>query len=364
MTASTHLFTPHDLPDLPAARAAVDATLRDFLDHKARTAADGCPPAEAVRHLRGFLFAGGKRLRPLLCVCGWHAAAGCAETAQVIGAAASLEMFHAFALIHDDVMDHSATRRGRPTLHRALAEHHHAHRSGADAHDLGVGLALLIGDLALAWSAELLHRAGLSDRQLTGVLALVDVMRTELMCGQYLDLLGAAEPTGDLARPLTVIRYKTAKYTIERPLHIGATLAGADRRILERCTAYALPVGEAFQLRDDLLGVYGDPEATGKSCLDDLREGKHTVLIALALQRADTTQRTTLTTLLGDPALDEHGATRIRTILTATGARAEVEHMIRERRRQAQQALDQANFPAAATAALHRIAEQATARHF
>ncbi|MCC2280752.1 polyprenyl synthetase family protein [Streptomyces sp. ET3-23] len=357
--------------DLSGIRRAVDGCLDDFLIHTATTAADHQMPSEATQILRTFLFAGGKRLRPTLCAIGWHTAHGTAEAdggmslgptpVPVIQAATSLEMFHAFCLIHDDLMDHSATRRGRPTVHRALTSHHIG-RGREIAEQLGASGAILVGDLALAWSDELLHTAGLTAGQLMTVLPLIDAMRTEVMYGQYLDLLATGIPSDDLGIPLQVIRHKTAKYTVERPLQIGAALAGAGRALLDVLSAYALPLGEAFQLRDDLLGVFGSPEVTGKSGLDDLRDGKHTVLLALGLQRADALQRQALRTLVGDPALDEDGADRIRSILTATGAVQGVEDMITNRRTQAHQALDRAPFPPAATAVLRQLAHTATAR--
>lgn len=187
-------------------------------------------------------------------------------------------------------------------------------------------------------------------------------MRSEVMYGQYLDVTAAGRPTGDMEQALCIARYKTAKYTVERPLHIGAALAGAPPAVREALSAYALPVGEAFQLRDDLLGVFGSPEVTGKPALDDLREGKHTVLVALALQRADALQRRTLHTLLGNPRLDETEATRIRELLITTGARAEVEKMIGTLRAQALRALETAPFPPSAVADLRRLADIATAR--
>lgn len=361
MTASTASQAAPVL-DLPGIRRAVDAALEEFLGHKAHTAADGHLPGEITELLHSFLFAGGKRLRPLLCVLGWHAAGGHGDLRPVIRVAASLEMFHAFALIHDDVMDRSALRRGQPTLHRQLAALHGDGRDREESEHLGTGAAVLVGDLALAWSDELLHAEGVGWGRLARVRPLVDAMRTEVMYGQYLDLLTTGRLTGEVAPALEVIRYKTAKYTVERPLHIGAALADADATVLAACTAFALPVGEAFQLRDDLLGAFGESETTGKSRLDDLREGKHTVLIALALQHADSGQRAALRALVGNPALTDGDAARIRGILTATGARDKVEHMIRTCCRQARHALDTAPFPPAATDALRYIADAAATR--
>ncbi|WP_405591764.1 polyprenyl synthetase family protein [Streptomyces sp. NBC_01092] len=345
--------------DVASIRSEVDAHLAAFLDGKAGDAATYRLPGEVVEVLSSFLFAGGKRIRPVLCVIGWHAAGGAGPAGPVVRAAASLEMFHTFALIHDDIMDDSAVRRGRPTAHHALAAHHPAR---ADAERLGVHAAILLGDLALAWSDEILHTARLTPAQLAAVLPILDDMRTELMYGQYLDLLGSGHGAAGIDTALTAARLKTAKYTVERPLHIGAAISGANAVTLSVLSRYALPVGEAFQLRDDLLGTFGDPRATGKSRLDDLRSGRPTALVSLAVQRADPAQRRTLQTLIGDPSLDEDGADRIREVLIATGAREETERMITDRRRQALEALDASVLAPAVTDALRNLVNLATTR--
>jgi geranylgeranyl diphosphate synthase type I len=345
--------------DIVGIRREVDAHLADFLDGKARAAAEHRLPGEVVEALRGFLFSGGKRVRPVLCVIGWHAAGGAGDAGPVVRAAASLEMFHAFALVHDDVMDDSATRRGRPALHHDLAARY---RARADAPRRGVHAAILIGDLALAWSDEILHTAGLTPAQFQAALPVIDAMRSEIMYGQYLDLTHTGHPTDDLDTALRIIEYKTAKYTVERPLHLGAALARPEAGILSTLTGYGLPVGEAFQLRDDLLGTFGDPHDTGKPVLDDLREAKHTVLVALALQRADPMQKQQLRALIGRRDLDRDGAERIRAVLEATGARDAVEHMISSRLAQAMHVLGAAALPPPVVHALQAIARSATAR--
>lgn len=358
MTARTSVT---EVPDLAAVRTRVDQILDDFLTHKARSAAAQKMPREVIQTLHEFLFAGGKRLRPLLCVTGWHAADGHGDITPVLKAAASLEMFHAFALIHDDIIDRSDTRRGKPTVHRTLTARHSYGRGAAAAGHVGTSAAILIGDLALAWSDQILHTAGLTTRQLTSSLPLIDAMRTEVMYGQYLDLTATGKPAEDLRLALAIIRYKTAKYTIERPLHLGACLAGAPQCVLDACTAYAIPLGEAFQLRDDLLGVYGDPGRTGKPTLDDLREGKATVLIALGLHRASPAQRACLAGLIGNPHLTEVDAAEARHILTVTGAGSAVEQMIIDRHHEALTALGRAPLPPAVVQTLHDLA--ATAVH-
>ncbi|MGP3690259.1 polyprenyl synthetase family protein [Streptomyces sp. IBSNAI002] len=346
---------PREGLDLTGIRGLVEACLADFLEVKARQAEAAGLPGEAADLLRAFLLAGGKRIRPVLCVAGWYAAGGRGDDAGVVRVAASLEMFHAFALIHDDIMDGSMLRRGRPTVHRALADRH------GDAR-LGVNIAILIGSLALAWSDELVNGAVLAPGRRRAAAGLTDTMRTEVMYGQYLDLTTQNAFSSDVEGALRIARYKTASYTFERPLQIGAALAGADRELQADLGAFALPLGEAFQLRDDLLGVFGDPARTGKSAAEDLREGKQTALVALAMRSATPRQRRVLRQALGNPDLDEEGARGVRSVLVDTGAVAAVEDLIRVRRRQAEKALDRSGMSGPAARRLREFARSATER--
>ncbi|AWZ06650.1 polyprenyl synthetase family protein [Streptomyces sp. ICC1] len=309
--------------------------------------------------LREQLAAGGKRLRPAMCVAGWQAVSTERAPSLVWRMAASLELFHTFALVHDDIMDRSVLRRGRPTAHRTLAA---LHAGRPDAESLGVSTAILLGDLALGWSYELLQSPGLPSGQLAAVWPVLNALRTETLVGQYLDLVATGRHSDDAAAARRAILYKTAKYTVERPLQLGALLAGATPGQLRTLSAYALPLGEAFQLRDDLLGAFGSTARTGKPALDDLREGKHTVLTATALQLADSAQLAVLQQHLGNPHLDEDGADQIRTVLTDTGAVATVEQMITDQHARAARALDDAGFHPAAMAVLLGLAAAASTR--
>ncbi|MFB7635292.1 polyprenyl synthetase family protein [Streptomyces sp. NPDC056149] len=357
MTPTPLMAAPLDLDHI---RACVDEVLTAFLGDLERTAPHPQLP-ELVRALRRFVGAGGKRLRPLLCVVGWHAAGGTGGRGAALRVAASLELLHAAVLIHDDLIDDSATRRGRPTVHRALAARHLTGR-GPDALRFGTSAALLLGDLALVWSDHLLRTAHLTDGEYRAVLPVLDAVRRDVLLGQYLDLLSTGTPGDDLDSALAITRYKTAHYTVERPLQAGAALAGAGPELLAACSDFGIPLGEAFQLRDDLLGVFGDPRRTGKSDLDDLREGKHTPLIALTLRRADPHQRSFLRRHLGRPDLRAADAAAVRDIIRATGAHDTVEEMIETRYLQALAALDAADFPPPATTALHTLAEAAVRR--
>lgn len=309
---------------------------------------------------------GGKRLRPAFCYWGWLGAGGndsdlVAEQA-VVQVAASLEFLQACALIHDDVMDGSETRRGRPAVHHRFANLHRGNQWLGSPEDFGVATAILAGDLCLSWADQTMLRAELRPDALQRAKRVYDELRTELMGGQYLDLLEQARGGGSIARASKVLRYKSAKYTIERPLHIGAALAGAPQPLFDVYSEYGLPLGEAFQLRDDVLGVFGDPKETGKPAGDDLREGKRTILVAMAFERASTAQQGAMREHLGDPALDHNGIATLRQIITETGALAETEALIESLFARALTALDSPLLEPRSAAALRELADVATHR--
>jgi geranylgeranyl diphosphate synthase type I len=308
---------------------------------------------------------GGKRLRPAFAYWGWRAARDASapeDEAAVLRAVAALEFVHASALVHDDVMDGARTRRGRPATHVGFASRHVGDGLTGDDAQFGTGAAILVGDLALVWSDELLRTSGISTAALMRARSVWDTMRTEVTAGQYLDLLRAA---GGLPGPdgaLTVARYKSAGYTVQRPLQLGAAIAGAGADVVDACTAIGLPLGEAFQLRDDVLGVFGDPSVTGKSVDDDLREGKQTLLISLAEERADNAGRRLLAQLLGNPDAGPEEFDALRALLESTGARARVEERIAEQTARARAAIAAAPIATDACAALDALAVAATSR--
>ena len=305
------------------------------------------------------LLSGGKRLRPAFCYWG-HLGAGGADSDELVVAAASLELFQACAIIHDDVMDQSDTRRGKPAVHRRFAEMHRDEDWHGDPEVFGAGAAILLGDLCLTWSDEMLTTSA-APRLAEGK-AVYDAMRSELMGGQYLDLLEQARGGGSVERALRVARYKSAKYTIEKPLHLGAALAGAGQEVFDAYSGYGLPLGEAFQLRDDVLGVFGDPSQTGKPAGDDLREGKRTVLIAMAMEAAAPAQASVVRRHLGDPHLGEPGVSALRTVLTDTGAVDRVEGLIATLMDDAMSALTAAPLTEPAREVLGELAVAATSR--
>ncbi|WP_406071739.1 polyprenyl synthetase family protein [Micromonospora sp. NBC_01638] len=317
--------SPVDRADL---RQRIDKALTEFLTgQRVRLAAVDdalIPVAEAIE---AFVLGGGKRLRPAFAYWGFRGAGG-VDGDQVLTALAALEFVQASALIHDDLMDRSDTRRGEPAVHRRFATRHRKAGWGGDPDGFGDAAAILLGDLCLVWSDELLHSSGLDLWSLARARPVFDEMRTEVTVGQYLDVL--TQVTGDTSveRASKVARYKSAKYTVERPMLLGAALADATADVRTAYSAYGLPLGEAFQLRDDVLGVFGDPALTGKPAGDDLREGKRTYLVAAAVEATDDAGRELLLGRLGDPELDEQGVTRLRELISASGALARTEQRI------------------------------------
>ncbi|WP_298804153.1 polyprenyl synthetase family protein [uncultured Pseudokineococcus sp.] len=347
-----------------AVRSAVQAELDAVLARQRAVLAEVAPETEPLVDAVADLVAGGKRLRPAFCTAGYRAAGG-QDGAVEARVGAALELFQAAALIHDDVMDGSDTRRGMPALHRRFGDLHATSGWSGSCERFGEAAAILAGDLCLSWSDEALAGCGAETERLASARLVFDRMRTQLMAGQYLDVLEQASggaPEGADERAMRVLRWKSAKYTVEHPLLIGAALAGADPAQREALSAYGLPLGEAFQLRDDVLGVFGDPAVTGKPAGDDLREGKRTMLVALAAQGAGAEDADLLTSLLGAPDLDDAGVAALQDLIRRTGSLAAVEDLIDDLVARSRAALATAPVTEEAREDLERLVGIATAR--
>ena len=331
---------------------AVDTRLEALLDAEvARWAGfepDLEPPFEA---LRSFVLGGGKRLRPAFCSWGFVGTGGDPTDPLWVDAGAALELLHCFALVHDDVMDGSATRRGLPTVHVAFERRHRSAGWRGEGRRFGEGAAILVGDLAFVLADRLLGGAPRPAWEVW------DELRLEVNVGQYLDMLHTATAAPTVASAQRICTYKTAKYTVERPLHLGAALAGAvDDRTRAALSAYGLPLGEAFQLVDDLLGAFGDPRRTGKPVGDDLREGKPTLLLALAVERSSGTDHELLCGRVGADDLTDDEVLAILGVLESTGARTEVEAAVASLAATALQRASELPITGEARAALGEIA--------
>jgi geranylgeranyl diphosphate synthase type I len=311
--------------------------------------------------LRDFVLAGGKRLRPAFCHWAFVGAGGDPSDRGVVDAGAALELLHTFALIHDDIMDGSTTRRSIDTLHVLFEDRHALDGWRGEGRRFGEGVAILLGDLAFVYADRLL--AGAPPE----ALAVFTELRLEVNVGQYLDLVGASrgEVGEEAARRISL--FKSGKYTVERPLHLGAALAGRLGALADPLSRYGLPLGEAFQLRDDLLGVFGDGAVTGKPVGEDLREGKPTVLYAAARQRAERAGRAGLAAArvldrYGSPDLSDEDVMALQAVLVDTGAVAQVERMIDELVEESLRALDAAGLEPLARVALGELAHYVAGR--
>jgi geranylgeranyl diphosphate synthase type I len=348
--------------DGTAFRERVQGVLDEFLDEMAgRLAPLGPDAARLLTEARASV-GGGKRFRAAFCYWGFRAFQPDVDDEHaLLRACAALELLHASALVHDDLMDASDTRRGRPATHRGFEAEHRGDGWRGDPEQYGAAAAILLGDLLLSWSEELLRRCGLPLERVAAAMGLFDLCRTEVITGQFLDVSVQARGRADVDAAMTVLRYKSAKYSIERPLHIGAALAGADEEQLAELTAYGLPLGEAFQLRDDLLGVFGDAATTGKPAGDDLVEGKRTVLVALALDAAPEADARLLDGSLGT-TLDDALLAELRRVIDDCGAHAQVEAVIEELVSVSLEALDRAAVSDEARVVLRELASAATDR--
>ncbi|MGW4779045.1 polyprenyl synthetase family protein [Streptomyces filamentosus] len=342
-----------------AFKARTDAVLAGFLDEEAAAllvvdeALD--PLAEALRAAARH----GKRLRAAFCYWGWRAA-GQPDSDALMRAAAAMELVHAAAVVHDDLIDDSPLRHGRPTAHHAFAALPHPRRGPRAT---GRALALLLGDHLMALAGRLYAESGLPAAYLSRGRPLWAALARELVAGEALEILHTGGPP-DTGTSLKVVRYKTAKYTVEHPLLLGGLLAGAPAALREGFSRYGLPLGEAFQLRDDLLGLFGDPARTGKAPLDDLRAGRPTVLLAETWRAAGPAQRELLRRVLGgDGPADDDALREVRALMAGLGAPARVERMIAGRVEEAVRTLDELDLPAAAHRALTDLAHRAAVRH-
>jgi geranylgeranyl diphosphate synthase type I len=351
---------PEDPPASAEFLSQVEQELLRCLDrHRARVAAAAPEAGELLDELQRVIEAGGKRIRPLFCLWG-HRSGGGQVGWPIARAAAAMEMLHTSALIHDDVLDRSHLRRGIPSSFRRLGTlaPRHAERFGAAA-------ALLAGDLGQALADDLLATSPFPPERIAAAFGHFDQARADAATGEFLDLLAVARGSaadGDEPRIRGIATRKSGSYSVVGPLLVGATLAGADRGVAAMLAAYGEPLGEAFQLRDDILGTYGDPAVTGKDPDDDLREGKRTLLVARAVAMATPADRRLLGELIGRPDLVPAQAEAARAAIERSGAVASVTGLIDELAAQAVGALRDAPVPDDVRAALEGLAERVALR--
>lgn len=345
-------------PSLLRLAALVEDRLRNVLATESQRWSEFDSDLKApVGEISRLIDAGGKRLRPAFCHWGYVGAGGRPESREVIDAGAALELLHAFALFHDDIMDGSSSRRGEPVTHEVFAADHRAESRAGESRRYGEGIAILVGDLAFVYSDRLLDGISARARDIWHEL------RIELNVGQLLDLMGSAHLERRRSKAERICRYKSGKYTIERPLHLGALMAAPERadELVPALSAYGLPLGDAFQMRDDVMGAFGSTELTGKPVGDDLREGKPTPLLALAMEMADASRRATLDRV-GRTVLDDDGVREVQDAIVASGALDEMERMIEHLTAQAVDALTDAPIEGEAKTELVQLADYVSRR--
>jgi geranylgeranyl diphosphate synthase, type I len=358
----------HDVERVERFDADLPGYLERELDRFLREAAAEIRVAEpgfvsGLDALTDFVLGGGKRLRPTFAWWAWRGTGGDPRDAEgVLRAVASLELVQACALIHDDLIDSSDSRRGHPTVHVSFARQHSAEGWLGAPETFGLAAAVLVGDLALAWADDMFDTAALPPERLAAARTAWRAMRTEVLAGQFLDVRTQATGDSSAETALRVSRLKTAAYTVQRPLHLGAALAGADEERIRALLDFGEDLGVAFQLRDDLLGVFGDPSVTGKPAGDDLREGKRTLLVAQGLAQAGREQAEIISDAVGNPWLSEAEVDRVRTTLTEVGAVAAVERRITKLTETALAALRTARLDEPAATRLAELTVLATQR--
>lgn len=347
---------------VPASLAAiagrVEVRLREFLEpEQARWAGFDSELSEPISHIGRLVLAGGKRLRPAFCYWGFVGSGGDPADPMVINAGAAFELMHAFALFHDDVMDDAASRRGNATTHAVFSDHHHDQKWAGEARRFGEGVAILVGDLAFVYSDMMM--AGASP----AAWAIWNELRIELNIGQMLDISGSVRNERRRHKAEQICRYKSGKYTIERPLHLGAVMAAPERAdsLLPALSAYGLPLGDAFQMRDDVMGAFGDTAVTGKPVGGDLREGKPTPLMARAVEAATPAQAEVLG-LVGRSNLSDDEVARVQQAIVDTGALADLEATIERLAVEAVTAIEVAPISAQARSELVELAAYVTNR--
>ncbi len=339
-------------------------SVRDHVDEfvRARCTAELDPAGFSLPGQLMIDFAsGGKCVRSVFVYLGWLSGGG-GESEPALRAAASAELLHAFALVQDDVMDESLVRRGGPSAHQRLATWHKNQELSGSSARFGESAAILLADLYLVWAERMLRESGVAAAALDRAWPHYDSMRSELAVGQLADLTNDANLVPSVGAVMDIARRKSGNYTVRRPLELGAAMAGCDETVMRVLGAYGEVIGEAFQLRDDLLGIFGDPSATGKPTGDDVREKKATIVIALADQLAAPSDRARLRDLWREAYIGEQGVALAQAVITESGARERAEQMIGDRVERARRLLDVADLEPSVADALHRMALLCTHR--
>jgi len=298
----------------------VEEEIARFLKFKAEEVEDQ-RRKRVIEEIAKFTLSGGKRIRPSLMILGYAGSKGVVDS-RIVKASISIELVHSYLLMHDDVMDRDELRRNRPTVWKVFKDLHDELYGPEDSTHYGYSMAIIAGDLAAAYAVQALLQSGFEYDVVIKVIELMQDIIEKTGHGQILDMTLEKEPLSAIKEEdvLEVHKLKTAIYTIEGPLKMGGILARADRALLDVYSKYAIPVGIAFQLQDDILGVFGDETVVGKPVDSDIKEGKRTLLVVKAWERATPDQRKVLERTLGNRAASKDDVEAVREIIRSTGA--------------------------------------------
>lgn len=320
-------------------RSQLELRLQEWLQEKERTAAgESLASRELTGVLTRFVARDGKRIRPALLYYTYTACGGKSDD-KVFPMAMAVELLHTYLLIHDDIMDHAEVRRGEPAAHVIFSELHQSRGWRGDSRHFGESVGILVGDLAQSYALELYSSVELAPEVAEEFRQCFSAMCQEVVLGQFLEMTAGYRESLEEDELLRVLRMKSGRYSVERPVQLGALLARAPAATRQALDAYGLKVGEAFQLQDDLLGMFGDAETVGKPVGADLVEGKFTLLIHHALRNLPETQRARLAAALGNSALTDDEVAEVQRMIEASGARERVESMVDARLREARETL-------------------------
>ena len=298
----------------------VDRELANFFRDKLKEMEKVGPSAKnAVKCIRELTLAGGKRLRAAFMHWGYVGAEG-KEVGKIIEASMSIELTHIFLLIHDDIIDRDDFRHGVSTIHKRYESLAKKYYKKTDAKHFGDSMAIIVGDMAAAFGNEIIFNSKFKPEIVLKALDKLQEIVSVTVSGEIFDVILEAKGSATEKEVLEVHRNKTAKYTVEGPLHLGAMLAGADEKMLRDLSDYAIPVGTAFQIQDDILGAFGNEKKLGKPVCSDLREGKQTLLVVKALENGDRHQKKTIEELLGKKEVSEEEIEKFRQIVRNTGS--------------------------------------------
>ena len=324
-------------------RDRLEADLMAWVEAKRQGYRAELPSADELTGvLSEFLLRGGKRLRPALVYYSYKACGGIADPV-VMPVAMAVELLHTYLLVHDDIMDHAETRRGEPAVHELFSKLHRDREWQGDSRHFGTSVAILLGDLAESYAVELYSSSEMPESVRSDVRECFSTMCQEVIVGQYLEMTAGYRRDLTEEELLRILQMKSGRYSIERPTQLGALLAGASGGTLEALTRYGARLGEAFQLQDDLLGMFGDVQTVGKPVGEDLVEGKYTILIHSALERLSPADRATLEKSLGNPDVGRDEVREVQRLIDSVGARERVVEMIETRMMAAEQALEAAD---------------------